>query len=208
MHLRIYFGQKSVYLCDRIPSFLEAELHRPDAFFMEEASPQAVKSLLHEIARPEVRTAILLHPDLEKLRRLFWKQFQVQPAAGGLVVNGRGEWLLIHRRGHWDLPKGKLDEGETLEECAVREVTEETGLTDPMLGELICTTYHTFKDYGHHILKESHWYHMSVEGVPELTPQTEEDITDIAWLAREGVQKIVSEAYPSIQDVLKEASVI
>lgn len=208
MHLRIYFGDKSAYLCDRLPAFLEGELHRPDAFFMEDGSPQAVKSLIHEIARPEVRTAILLDGDLERLRRLFWKQFRVQQAAGGLVVNGKGEWLMILRRGHWDLPKGKLDEGETLERCAVREVVEETGIPEPTLGERICTTYHTFKDYGHHILKESHWYRMSVEGVPDLIPQTEEDITDIAWLDREGVRKASEKAYPSILDVLREASVI
>ena len=208
MHLKIHFGEKAVYLCDEIPAFLEEELHRPETVFMDEASPPAVKSLIHEMARPGIRTGILLHADLEKLRRLFWKPFLIVQAAGGLVVNGKGEWLLIHRRGHWDLPKGKLDEGESLEECAVREVSEETGLQAPVLGRHLCTTYHTYEDYGHHVLKESHWYSMTVEDVPALTPQTEEDITDIAWLDGEGVRAVTDKAYPSIREVLQTAGVI
>jgi 8-oxo-dGTP pyrophosphatase MutT (NUDIX family) len=208
MHLKVYFGDKAVYLCDRLPDFLEAQRHRLDAVFMDEASPPAVKSMLHEIARPDIRTGVLLHQDLERLRRLFWKPFRTMQAAGGLVVNGKGEWLLIHRRGHWDLPKGKLDEGETLEQCALREVVEETGIPMPILGEPICTTYHTYEDFGHRILKESYWYRMSVEGVPALTPQTEEDITGIAWLDRDGVKKAMVNSYPSIRDVLETASII
>jgi 8-oxo-dGTP pyrophosphatase MutT (NUDIX family) len=208
MHLKVYFGEKSVYLCDEIPDFLEAGLHRPDTVFMEDPSSHAVHSMLHEIARPEVRMCIIQHADLESLRLIFWKSFRIMQAAGGLVVNGRGEWLLIHRRGHWDLPKGKLDEGETLEQCALREVMEETGIPMPTLGEPLCTTYHTYEDFGHRILKESYWYRMSIEGMPALIPQTEEDITGIAWLDREGVKKAMEKAYPSIRDVLEAAAII
>ena len=49
------------------------------------------------------------------------------PAAGGLLTNDQGELLCIHRLGHWDLPKGKLEPGEILEEAAAREVQEECG---------------------------------------------------------------------------------
>jgi 8-oxo-dGTP pyrophosphatase MutT (NUDIX family) len=207
MHVRIYFGDKTVYLCDEVPSFLEAALQSPTAVCMEELSEAAVKSVIRELSRPEIRTGILLHPDLERLQWLFRKNFQVIQAAGGLVRNGRGEWLMIHRRGLWDLPKGKLDEGESLEACAQREVMEETGLPMPELGERICVTYHTYKESGRMFLKESHWYSMRVEGVPDLVPQTEEDITGIAWLDREGVKNVLPLAYPSIRDVMEEAAI-
>jgi 8-oxo-dGTP pyrophosphatase MutT (NUDIX family) len=58
-------------------------------------------------------------------------------AAGGLVFNENKELLMIYRRSKWDLPKGKLDEGETIEECAIREVEEETGVQQIILGKLI-----------------------------------------------------------------------
>lgn len=208
MHVRIYFGDKTVYLCDEVPAFLEDVLQSPAAVCMEELSETAVKSVIRELSKPEIRTGILLHPDLERLQWLFRKNFQVIQAAGGLVRNGEGEWLMIHRRGHWDLPKGKVDEGESLEECALREVMEETGLPMPGLGGRICVTYHTYREAGRHFLKESHWYSMTVEGVPGLVPQTEEDITDIAWLDREGVKNALPQAYPSIRDVIVEAGII
>ena len=50
-------------------------------------------------------------------------------AGGGLVKNEKGEVLFMFRKGKWDLPKGKLDPGETMDACAVREVMEETGVS-------------------------------------------------------------------------------
>src|SRR5215510_275068 len=96
-------------------------------------------------------------------------------AAGGLVVNDRDELLMIFRRGKWDLPKGKLDKGESLKDCAIREVEEETGLKNITLGPPLIITYHTYHEGARFILKESHWYKMSVSGQQNLVPQTEED---------------------------------
>src|SRR4249919_1544763 len=81
-------------------------------------------------------------------------------AGGGLVKNEKKEILFMFRRGKWDLPKGKLDPGESIEECAVREVVEETGLKKVELKHFLVTTYHTYTENGKHILKESHWYNM------------------------------------------------
>jgi 8-oxo-dGTP pyrophosphatase MutT (NUDIX family) len=129
-------------------------------------------------------------------------------AGGGLVSNEKGEMLFIYRRGHWDLPKGKLDPGETLESCALREVREETGLTQVELGKHICDTFHTYDQFGKHILKESSWYWMRSEGDEEPIPQTEEDITAIEWLDPEKVRQILPLSYPSIREVAKKAGLI
>ena len=71
---------------------------------------------------------------------------KVITAAGGLVLNPNTEILMIFRRGHWDLPKGKLDEGETIVSCAVREVQEETGLSDIHVDQFLLMTKHTYFD--------------------------------------------------------------
>ena len=106
-------------------------------------------------------------------------------AGGGLVLNEKGGLLMIYRRGKWDLPKGKLDEGETIEDCAVREVLEETGLLNVELGELIGITYHEYFDrhLQEEVIKESYWFAMRAKSDQLLVPQTEEDITEIKWVS-------------------------
>ncbi len=128
-------------------------------------------------------------------------------AGGGLVRNGEGELLLIFRRGKWDLPKGKLDEGETIEACALREVEEETGVKHLALGELISVTWHEYFDkwVGEDVIKETHWFKMDVAGVPALVPQTEEDITAIEWTKKSDLPKRMEQSYITIIDVLEES---
>lgn len=128
-------------------------------------------------------------------------------AAGGLVQNEKHEILMILRLGKWDLPKGKLDEGESIEECAVREVQEETGLKNISLDNFIGTTTHEYFD-GHlqrNVIKETHWYHMHVEGIQALKPQTEEDITDIKWIATPTLPHYLEQSYATIVSIFKQA---
>jgi mutator protein MutT len=125
-------------------------------------------------------------------------------AAGGLVFNEKNELLMIYRRGFWDLPKGKVDEGETLEQCAVREVQEETGLQNIMLGDFLTTTYHTYAQKGQTILKPSHWYKMQNWGNETLIPQTEEDITAIKFVSKEIAYTLLEEMYPTIKIVVEQ----
>jgi 8-oxo-dGTP pyrophosphatase MutT (NUDIX family) len=126
-------------------------------------------------------------------------------AAGGLVINGENKLLMIFRRGFWDLPKGKLDDGETIEACAIREVQEETGVVDIELGDFITITYHEYFDTYLQlpVVKESHWYAMKVKGSPTLIPQTAEDITDIEWVDAITRETYLQKSYPSIQEVAR-----
>lgn len=125
-------------------------------------------------------------------------------AAGGLVFNEKNELLMIFRRGYWDLPKGKVDEGETLEQCAVREVQEETGLHLIQLGAFLTTTYHTYVLKGQIILKPSHWFKMECQGNETPIPQTEEDITAIQFVSKEITAQLLNEMYPTIRIVVEE----
>ncbi|MBK5269452.1 MAG: NUDIX domain-containing protein, partial [Bacteroidia bacterium] len=108
----------------------------------------------------------------------------------------------IFRRGKWDFPKGKLDNGETLEDCAIREVQEETGLNKIKLIAPLAVTYHTYHEGTKFILKESHWYTMKVKGEQALTPQTEEDILDIKWVKANNMDQYRKDSFPSIEDVI------
>lgn len=129
-------------------------------------------------------------------------------AGGGLVYNEQNELLMIFRRGYWDLPKGKLDEGETIEACAVREIKEETGLITVELGKLLAITLHEYFDQylGEEVIKETHWFLMKVQGKPALIPQTEEDITAIEWVNADQLPKCLANTYPNIIEVIDLAT--
>lgn len=126
-------------------------------------------------------------------------------AAGGLVENELGEFLFIFRRNNWDLPKGKLDDGETIETCATREVKEETGLQNVAITSFLCKTYHEYFDkwIGETVIKETWWYKMQSNSNEILVPQTEEDIEQIIWVNKQNVLDLLLQSYPSIIEVWK-----
>jgi len=202
MFIKIYFGDKPVFLCDEINAEIHEFMHHPDAIFIDEINAPAINTLMHEIAKPEFHAGIVWHKVFDKLKTSFFKHFTLVLAAGGLIINEKDEVLLIFRRGKWDLPKGKLDKGESIEECAVREVREETGLQNIALGKIAAITYHTYHEFGKHILKESHWYHMKGQAIEKPVPQVEEGITDIKWIPRNKLDKYKQETYTTIKEVL------
>jgi len=127
-------------------------------------------------------------------------------AAGGLVFNEEEALLMIYRRGYWDLPKGKLDKGETIEECALREVEEETGLQQITLGKLVGLTHHMYFDkwLKEDVIKESHWYAMQAGSKQKLVPQTEEDIIDIRWVKEKELPNYLPASYPNIVEIIQK----
>ena len=142
------------------------------------------KSLLNLVNQLEstdrFEKIVVFHGDLEEMWETFCKIFKIIEAAGGTVFNKNNELLMIHRRGFWDLPKGKIDPGETPEIAAVREVQEETGVQEIELGDHLVNTLHTFQKKGKRILKKTYWYKMTTPEM-ELTPQAEEDIDLAVW---------------------------
>src|SRR5215831_9033385 len=143
MHIKIYFNDKPLFLCDALNAEINGYAHHDDAVFIDEFSTPAVNSMIHEMRQEKVHAGIFLHQPLEELRKAFWKKFILIKAGGGLVRNDKGEVLFMFRRNKWDLPKGKLDHGETLEACALREVQEETGLKELSLEKPLLVTWHT-----------------------------------------------------------------
>lgn len=204
MYIKIYFGNKPLFLCDNVDETLQPYIHHDDSVFIDELNTHTVNSMIHEMELAQIHAGIFYHPDLEALKKAFFKKFMLVQAAGGLVQNEKKEILMIHRRGKWDLPKGKLDKGETLSACAVREVEEETGLKEIRLISSLLITYHTYHEGTKFILKESHWYSMKVEGKQNLVPQTEEDIHEIKWVTTKEAEQLFPECFPSVVDVIDE----
>ena len=126
------------------------------------------------------------------------------PAAGGLLLNELGEMLFIYRRGHWDLPKGKLDPGEDTETAAVREMAEETGIRDIELGGFVGKTYHIFRTArnSNRYLKTTSWYDMKAK---KQTPkvQKEEDIEEALWITPQLFLSKCKPVYSNITDIVE-----
>lgn len=204
MYIKIYFNDKPLFLCDNVDETIEPYVHHDDAVFIDELDTHTIKSMIHEMQVEKIHAGVFYHPDLEELKKAFFKKFTLIKAAGGLVANEENKLLIIFRRGKWDLPKGKLDKGETLEQCAVREVEEETGLAKIKLLAPLLTTYHTYHEGTKFVLKESYWFNMKVSGVQLLVPQTEEDIQQIKWVTGKEAQKLFPDCFPSVTDVIKK----
>jgi 8-oxo-dGTP pyrophosphatase MutT (NUDIX family) len=131
-------------------------------------------------------------------------QYQVIEAAGGIINNKNNETLMIFRRGKWDLPKGKIEPGESIETAAEREIEEETGVGNLKLHKKLKNTYHIYEEKGKEILKITYWFHFSIDDSPILTPQLEEDITEIKWFSKDELSMALSNTYESIKNLMSE----
>lgn len=151
---------------------------------------------------------LLLSKNPEAVFKKIKRQLVVIKAAGGLVVNAKGDFLFIFRNKKWDLPKGKVDKGEKVKDAAVREVEEECGVKIEKRKERVCKTYHVYEMNDELILKRTSWYHMTVKGNPKLIPQVEEGITEAVWVATQEVKSKVKNTYALITDVLKAEGLI
>ncbi|MCW8898557.1 MAG: NUDIX domain-containing protein [Flavobacteriales bacterium] len=144
---------------------------------------------------------LTLTPEEDFIR--FKNNFELIIAAGGKVSNAAGNILFIFRLGKWDLPKGKVEVGETLEESAIREVEEECGISKLTIINHLKDTYHLYELNNKMVIKQSVWYEMKTDDTSKLIPQTEENITDARWMNDEEIQhEVLKNTYPSIREII------
>ena len=203
MKLKIYFGDKPVYLCDEFDEELTELSHHPDVVLIDELSAPAINSLLHEIKKENFHAAICRHENFEKLKKEFTKHFKFVRAAGGIVQNEKKELLFIFRKGKWDMPKGKMNAKESAESCAKREIKEETGADNLVVKNKVGETFHCYDEFGKHILKQSNWFYFTCKGKQTLKAQTEEDITEVKWIPTKDIKQPMENTYDTIKDILK-----
>lgn len=203
MLIKIYFNNKPLFIVDKITPELEDYQHRNDTIYIDELDPHAVRTMIYEMEQPEYYSGLFLYKDVNAVINAFKKELTLVQAAGGFV-HDQSQVLLIYRRGKWDLPKGKLDEGEKLSDCALREVKEETGLSHLKMEDFLAITYHTYHEKGKHILKESHWYRIKGNIKDKLSAQEEEDINECKWVKFNQLEPYLENTHASISDVIHE----
>jgi len=193
----IYINEKLLVVAEAVPEGLTdyQELNGEKA---------DLKLLYKQLSNtPDQQKFLFLCKNAKATLKKLSKSVRLIEAAGGLVRNERKENLVIFRNGVWDLPKGKIEEGEKTRKAAVREVEEECGIKVKKAGKKICKTYHVYKLRNDELaLKKTHWYRMKAEGQEKLKPQKEEGITKACWFTREKLTALTENTYPSIIDVL------
>ncbi len=202
---KIYINNKPLVLTTDTKTYIERNPIAAGYIRFEGAFPRHFRLALQHIGKPGTMGAIIEDFSQKTLLEELYELFTPVDAAGGVVTNENNEALMIYRRGKWDLPKGKRDEGETIEDCAVREVSEETGLKKLKLGEKICDTYHVYSQNKENMLKRTAWYKMKGTIKEEPTPQAEENIIEARWIKDEELPLVVYKSYEAIREVMQKA---
>jgi 8-oxo-dGTP pyrophosphatase MutT (NUDIX family) len=143
---------------------------------------------------------VLYCSKLKKTIEVLENNFPIKVAAGGWAFNNADSLLMIKRYGFWDLPKGHLEKGESLEECAIREVEEETGVKNLNIESKIGISRHLIKKKNGYNLKLNHWYLMSTNYDGKLSPQKDEDITKAKWVEANAIEKHIDKAWLSLKN--------
>ncbi|HMQ01300.1 MAG TPA: NUDIX domain-containing protein [Cyclobacteriaceae bacterium] len=139
--------------------------------------------------------------DYEGVKNYLTNKYKVIKAAGGLVRK-KSKFLMIYRLKKWDLPKGKKENKETIEEAAVREIEEECNIK-VKLGPRICTTWHTYTMNKRAMLKKTRWYLMDLLDDSKMRPEITEDIEDLRWMNQKEVYHALEHSYKSIRYVFE-----
>jgi 8-oxo-dGTP pyrophosphatase MutT (NUDIX family) len=202
---KVFFKDRIVFLTNNIERDLDSDF---GAIFKYSNNKELSDFIYNFEKKEEVQKAYIYHHDLEDLMNNFIQCFEYIYAAGGVVENAKGELLFIHRLGVWDLPKGKAEEGESIEETALREVEEECAIAPLSIIKSLAPTFHTYRLKGKLVLKKTFWYHMKYEGNQTPKPQVEEDIFKAEWVNKSDTSKVTNETYPSIKEVLADLNVI
>ncbi|MDG3583711.1 NUDIX hydrolase [Galbibacter pacificus] len=158
-----------------------------------------IDDVIKQLNKGKIKYAHIYYEDGTVLMKKFLKKIPLVVAAGGLVKNQDNENLFIFRNGKWDLPKGKVDKGETIEEAAIREVEEETGVKKLKIDSFLNKTYHVFKRNGTYKLKETHWFLMKSKYKGVLVPQCKENIEIAQWRPDTDIPKLMENSYENIK---------
>ncbi|MEC7877429.1 MAG: NUDIX domain-containing protein [Bacteroidota bacterium] len=171
-----------------------------------DSSINTIVDLLKKMTNKKFKKIYSITITLKEYRKVIKKlkkMFKIIKAAGGVVKNSRDEILFIYRLKKWDLPKGKLDKGETIKECAKREVEEETKVS-VSCGNKILSTWHTYTRNKKFILKKTTWYKMNSLDDSGMKPQKKENIEKVEWMEHSTINDILLNSYKTLNHVMRE----
>ncbi len=188
---KVFVNDRSLFLTNEVQKETNFQI-----FLLESID---IKKIIVKMYQNKIQSAFLYHPDEKLIMKTLKAKIPVVKAGGGLVYNTKGEILFIYRNGKWDLPKGGTEKNETMEETAMREVEEETGVTGLSISKKLQKTYHVFKRNGRYKLKQTYWYEMqsTFEGIPE--GQIDEGIEKVEWIHPKDISKVLENSYENIK---------
>ncbi|MCP4053432.1 MAG: NUDIX domain-containing protein [Mesoflavibacter sp.] len=187
----IFVNNKPIYLT----TIVEKETDFKN-FLLKDAD---INVVIKTLGKKKINSVRLIGHAEDKLLKAFKKKLPNVIAGGGKVYNDKGEILFIYRNDKWDLPKGKAEKKESIEDTAIREVEEETGVKNLEIVEKLPITYHIYKRNGKHKLKITHWYKMTSDFNGKLYPQLNEGITKVEWLNEKQAQEALENSYANIK---------
>lgn len=188
---KIFVNDKPLFLTNTIEKETDFQL-----FLLESVD---IEKLISKIFKGKIDKAYLYYPDEREILDKVKEKIPVRKAGGGLVYNDEGKVLFIFRNGKWDLPKGGIEKGECIEETAMREVEEETGVSGLEIVKKLQKTYHIFKRNGAYRLKVTHWFEMKSSYKGDTKPQTEEAIEKAVWLDPTEIKQALLNSYENIK---------
>jgi len=188
---KVFVNDKPLFLTNQVQKETDFKL-----FLLESVD---IKKLIVKIFQNKIQKAFLYHPDEKLIMKTLRAKLPVEKAGGGLVYNKDGDVLFIFRNGKWDLAKGGMEKNETIEETAIREVEEETGVTGLVITEKLQKTYHIFKRNGRYKLKITQWFEMQTkfEGIPQ--GQADEGIDKVEWVNPKNIPMLLENSYENIK---------
>ncbi|WP_456436993.1 NUDIX hydrolase [Psychroserpens sp.] len=187
-----------VFVNDK-PIILTTQVSRERNFKNYLLSTVQIGKVIKELNSSTLKEVRLIGENQESLIGEFLKKLPNVIAGGGKVINDNGDILFIYRNDKWDLPKGKAEPKETIEETALREVEEETGVSGLSITKPIETTYHIFKRNGKHKIKITYWFEMKTSYTGPLSPQENEGITKVEWLNEDERINALENSYANIK---------
>ncbi|MDB4108235.1 NUDIX domain-containing protein [Flavobacteriaceae bacterium] len=188
---KIFVGNKPIILTTKV----ETETNFKN-FLIDSVD---INKVLSKLKKDKYDAVHLIGADKDVLLKKFLSLLPNVIAGGGKVYNPDGAILFIFRNGKWDLPKGKAESKETINQTALREVEEETGISGLSITKPLEITYHIFKRNDRHYIKVTYWFKMYSEYDGKLIPQEKEGITKVKWIPETKLQKVLDNSYANIK---------
>jgi 8-oxo-dGTP pyrophosphatase MutT (NUDIX family) len=191
---KIFVGNKPIILTTTVESEKDFKNYLIDSV--------DIHKVLYNLKKEKYKSIRLIGDNEKLLLKKFLRLLPNVVAGGGKVLNAEGRILFIFRNGKWDLPKGKAEHKETIDETALREVEEETGVTGLSITKPLDITYHIFKRNNQYFIKITYWFEMYSEFDGELLPQEKEGITKVKWVSPKKLKKIKKNIYANIEALI------
>ena len=191
---KIFVGNKPIILTTEVKKEINFKNFLIDSV--------GIEKILSTLKKDKFEAIHLIGNDLDRMLKIFLKFLPNVTAGGGKVLNPSGQILFIFRNGKWDLPKGKAETRETIDQTALREVEEETGIKGLQITKPLEITYHIFKRNNKYQIKKTYWFEMFSDYTGDLKPQLSEGITKVKWIGPKKLKKVKKNIYANIEGLL------